>query len=45
MEISMAQIKKIKATTKMLDEFVKIVKLRNKDNRATKSPRDLISSG
>ena len=28
----MAQIKKIKATTKMLDEFVKIVKLRNKDN-------------
>ena len=45
MEISMAQIKKIKATTKMLDEFVKIVELRNKDNRATKNPRDLISSG
>ena len=37
MEISAAQIKKIKATTKMLYEFVKIFELRNKGNRTKKS--------
>ena len=39
MENSAAQIRKIKAITKMLGEFVKVVQLRNKDNRTTKNLR------
>ena len=39
MENSAAQIRKIKAITKMLGEFVKVVQLRNKDNRTRKNLR------